>query len=115
MPTLAELQARIVLDLARDDLSPGGELAQALDDAIADAVETYADEAFWFNFASGETATSANVATAALPAGMRTASLVSRQGVMLRKVPLASIAGRTETGCPSLWAEEGGALRLWPV
>ena len=77
MATLTQLQTRIILDTARDDLSAGGELAQALADAIADAIETYADEPFWFNRASGNITTSVNVVTAALPEGMRTASLVT--------------------------------------
>src|SRR4051812_4071042 len=97
MATLAQLKTRIILDTARDDLSAGGELAQALTDAIADAVEAYADEPFWFNSISGEVATSVNIATATLPAGMRAASLVPRAGSRLRKVPLASVQGRIET------------------
>ena len=67
MATLAQLQARIILDTARDDLSPGGELAQALADAIMDAIASYADEPFWFNTASGDVTTAVNVATIDLP------------------------------------------------
>src|SRR4051812_46550197 len=115
MATLAQLKTRIMLDTARDDLGVGGELAQALADAIADAVEAYADEPFWFNRASGNVSITVSGGTVALPAGMRSAGLVSRDGVALRKVPLASLQGRSETGYPSLWAEEGGALRLWPI
>ncbi|MEA3002170.1 MAG: hypothetical protein QOH81_958 [Sphingomonadales bacterium] len=114
MATLAQLQTRIILDTNRDDLGAGGELAQALTDAIADAIETYADEPFWFNRATGN-ATTTNVATVALPAGMRAASLVTCQGMALLKVPLASLQGRVETGLPCRWAEEGGLLHFWPT
>ncbi|MDB5692332.1 MAG: hypothetical protein JWO81_1395 [Alphaproteobacteria bacterium] len=115
MATLGELQTRIVLDTNRDDLGPGGELAQALTDAIADAIETYADEPFWFNRAAGNIETAAGAPTAALPAGMRAATLVARQGAALRKVPLESLQGRIETGPPCRWAEDGGALHFWPM
>jgi hypothetical protein len=116
MATLDELQTRIILDTNRDDLGPGGELAQALADAIADAVESYADEAFWFNRTSGSADTMAGAATIALPAGMRLAALVRYQGAALRKVAPEAIEGRAETGRPCRWAEEeGGGLHLWPV
>jgi hypothetical protein len=115
MATLDELQTRIILDTNRDDLGPGGELAQALADAIADAIESYADEAFWFNRMSGSADASAGSATVPLPAGMRLAALVRCQGAALRKVPLEAIEGRTETGLPCRWAEDGAGLHLWPV
>jgi len=53
MSTLAELKTRIILDTNRDDMGAGGELEQALADAIADAIEFHAGTLFWFNRASG--------------------------------------------------------------
>src|SRR4051812_45852643 len=80
MATLTQLYARIILDTNRDDMGSGGELEQAKIDAVADAIARHASEFFWFNRASGTVTTVAGTATAALPAGMRIAQIVSRQG-----------------------------------
>jgi hypothetical protein len=116
MATLAQLQARIILDTARDDLSAGGELAQALADAIADAIETYADEQFWFNRASGSVATLAGTATIAFPAGMRIPRIVTCLGQKLNKVPLEQIErAAPASGVPASWADDGNMIRLYPT
>jgi hypothetical protein len=120
MGTLAELRTRIVLDTNRDDMAPGGELAQALTDAIADAIEMHAGETFWFNRLSATVTTDAGVATVALPAGMRIAQIVTWLGAALPKVPLAAIeavenAAAPAAGPPARWAEDGGAIHLHPV
>lgn len=115
MATLAELHARLALDLNRDDLGAGGELEQAKLDAVAEAVEAYADELFWFNRASGTVATAASSATVALPAGMRLVQAVSCDGRLLARVPLEDIAYRTEAGRPTHWAMNDGTIQLWPV
>jgi hypothetical protein len=115
MATIDELQTRIILDTDRDDLGPGGELAQALTDAIADAVEDYADQLFWFNLQTGAVGTSGGTATVALPAGMRLACKVSYLGCSLEKIPLGDMEGRTETGPPCKWADDGDTIHLWPV
>ena len=120
MSTLAELKARIILDTNRDDMGAGGELEQALSDAIADAIELHAGTLFWFNRASGTASTVAGTATVALPAGLRIALTVTWLGAALPKVPLAEIeaaadAASPPSGPPARWAEEGGAIRLDPV
>jgi len=120
MATLAQLYTRIILDTNRDDMGAGGELEQAKIDAVADAIELHADEAFWFNRASGTVSTVAGTAIVALPAGMRIARLVTWLGAPLRKVPLAAIesivdAAAPAAGPPARWAEEDGAIHLWPV
>jgi len=120
MATLTQLYARIILDTNRDDMGSGGELEQAKIDAVADAIAGHAGELFWFNRASGSVTTMAGTATIALPAGMRIARVVTCSGAALRKVPLEAIEGMTNAaapaaGPPSLWAEEAGAIRLWPT
>src|SRR4051812_34446445 len=120
MATLAELYTRIILDTNRDDMGSGGELEQAKIDAVADAIEYYADEQFWFNRAAGTVSTSANVATGALPAGMRIASVATYLGNEVEKVPLVAIealvnASSPVTGPPAKWAEDAGAIRLYPT
>lgn len=115
MATLGELYARLALDLDRDDMGAGGELAQARIDAVADAVEQHADEPFWFNRASAEAIAAAGEASLALPAGIRIAGLVALGGEPLGKVALERIAHRAGTGRPALWAGDGGTIRLWPA
>lgn len=115
MATIDQLQTRIILDTNRDDLGPGGELAQALTDSIADAVEDYADELFWFNRKTGTVSTTGAVATVALPAGMRLATKVTYLGCALDKIPLEEMDGRAETGPPSKWADDGNTIHLWPI
>src|SRR3954454_23466020 len=120
MATLTQLYTRIILDLNRDDMGSGGELEQAKIDAVADAIEMHAGEQFWFNRASGTVSTVTGIATIALPAGMRIGRIVTRLGKALRKVPLEkTLAAETSAapvaGPPCLWAEEGGAIHLWPM
>src|SRR3954464_6002648 len=120
MATLTQLYARIILDTNRDDMGSGGELEQAKIDAVADAIETHAGELFWFNRAAGSVATVAGIATATLPAGMRIAQVVTWRGKPLRKVPLEKIqkaenSAAPVVGPPCLWAEDGGAIHLWPM
>ena len=49
MATLGELKVRVRLQTNKDDIAADGEAVQALSDAIASAVEHYAEEPFWFN------------------------------------------------------------------
>ncbi len=116
MATTAQLKTRVALDLNRDDLGTGGDLEQAMTDALADAVETYATELFWFNRTSGSVNTTGGTATVALPAGMRTAIQVSYQQWPLRKFqPEDMQYYTTQGGPPSAWAENDGAIELFPV
>jgi hypothetical protein len=120
MATLTQLYARIILDTNRDDMGAGGELEQAKIDAVADAIEFHADELFWFNRKSGSASTAANAATVALPAGMRIPLVVTFLGAALARVPLEEIEARQNvssetTGPPSRWAEDEGAIHLYPT
>lgn len=115
MATTAQLYTRIILDTNRDDMGSGGELEQAKIDAVADAVEYYANEPFWFNRTSGTKATVASTATIALPTGMRVAESISYQQSYLRKVRLEEIQYLTQEGQPTQWAENDGAIQLYPI
>lgn len=115
MATLAELKTRIILETNRDDMGVGGDLETALANAISRSIEHYAGELFWFNRKSGTTPTVAATATAALPTGMRVPLTVSYDQVPLLKVDLGDIQHLTATGRPSHWAENEGAIQLYPV
>lgn len=115
MPTLSELKARIVTETNRDDIALGGELEPLLNDTIARAIEFHADESFWFNRASAAAETVAEAATVAVPEGLRIVLGLSCEGPPLRKVSADQMEGLSGAGRPLLWAEEDGAVRLWPV
>jgi hypothetical protein len=115
MATLLELKTRIRLETNKDDIASGGEAETALTTAIAQAIEYYSTEQFWFNRASGTAATSASMATIALPAGIRYPQAVSYRAELLRPADLSEIQLLTDSGLPSRWAENEGAIQLWPV
>lgn len=115
MATLDDLKTRIIDETNRDDMGAGGQLEAALTRCITQAIEFYADEQFWFNRASGTVTTDAGDATADLPTGVRSARAVAYNGCDLVRVPLGSIVQRIETGLPDQWAENNGALQLWPI
>lgn len=113
--TLAALYTRIILETNRDDMGASGALEQAKVDAVARAVEFYSDQEFWFNRKSGTTVTIASTATAVMVTGMRIPLVVSISALPLAKVDLETIQYRTETGQPTHWAENEGAIQLWPI
>lgn len=120
MATLTQLYTRIILDLDRDDMGSSGALEQAKIDAVADAVEFYSDEPFWFNRASGTGNTSASTATISMPSGVRFPHTITYLGTPLNKVPLNIIheavnASAPQAGMPSSWAEDEGVIRLHPT
>lgn len=115
MATLTALYTRIILDTNRDDMGTGGELEQAKIDAVADAIQHFKAEQFWFNRASGSGNTTATDATLALPTGVYVPNVVSYSGDELTRVPLSEIEHRTETGVPTKWAENEEQIQLWPI
>lgn len=115
MATLAQMYTRLILDLDRGDMGSGGALEQAKVDAVVDAINLWKQEPFWFNRASGSDATTASVATMALPSGVYVPSAVAYEGRALQRVPLGQIEHKTETGLPSRWAENEEAIQLWPI
>ena len=119
MTAIADLKTRIVLETNRDDLA-SGELAQALTDSIARAIEYHADELFWFNRKAGTVNTVNGTATAALPAGMRVPQIVTYLGSPLPKVQLDAIESAYNvttpvTGIPTQWAEDEGLIHFYPT
>lgn len=119
MATLGELKAQIRRETNRDDIADGGESESALDQAIADAIEFWSDEPFWFNQAGAVVpalvSTVAGVGFVATPAAIRVAEKVVLVGGELRNRALDEIEGATETGAPAAWAANGDNLQLWPI
>ena len=115
MATLFDLKTRIVTETNRDDLASGGELEFMLNDAIARAIEFHADELFWFNRATVAAETAVELATVAVPTGLRIPLSVACEGALLRKIAVEDMESLSGKGRPLLWAEEDGAIRLWPV
>lgn len=115
MTAIADMKTRIIGEMNRDDMGSGGEAEQRLIDAYTQTINCYADEMFWFNRTSGTKATVASTATIALPTGMRIAIDISYQQVPLRKARLEEIQYLTQTGQPTMWAENDGAIQLYPI
>jgi hypothetical protein len=115
MPTLFDLKQRIVIETNRDDIAQGGELESLLANAIVRAIEFHADELFWFNRATVAAETAVELATVAIPAGLRIPLSIAFEGALLRKIAAEDMLGLSGGGRPLLWAEEDGAIRLWPV
>jgi hypothetical protein len=113
MATMTELRDRIAAELDRDDMGAGGALETLLDMAIEQAVALHADQLFWFNLESSSVVAAAGNASVALPAGLRSALVVSCEGQALRKRRLA-IPGET-SGRPLFWADRDGTILLSPI
>jgi len=71
MATLADMKARIVAELMRDDLDSGGDLESHMVSTIGRACEYYADRRFWFNAIVTTVDTVGGTATVAIPATVR--------------------------------------------
>lgn len=112
---LGDLKARIAEEADRDELLAGGTLENRLAETIARAVEHYADEDFWFKRGEGSASTVGAEDYVDLPATIRVAEDVVYLGNALVKVPLEEILGRTESGQPTHWAENGDDIQLWPI
>ncbi len=115
MATLLELQTRVRLETNRDDIAVGGEAVQSLTDAIARAIEFYADESLWFNQTSASANTVASTATVARPATLRLANNVAYGTTLLQKRRLAEVQANTATGAPTAYAEYGDLIWLYPI
>lgn len=115
MATLTALYTRLILDLNRDDMGSGGELEQAKIDAVADAINHFKAEQFWFNRASGSGATTASDGTLTIPSGVHVPHVVAYSGNELTRVPLAQIEHKDDTGIPTQWAENEEQIQLWPI
>lgn len=126
MATYAELQARIIRETIRDDLSDT--LALSLTQAIKDAIEFYADTRFWFNEYIASSVTVLNNEYVSLPSGVnlrkldRFAITIGATQYPLRAQSLVQIedwAKAIQTqGQPTDYAVYGSqdipTYRLWP-
>lgn len=121
MATYAELKARIIREVNRDDLGSGEELELSLTKAIARAIEFYQDRRFWFNQTIATAVTVASVQNVTRPATIRTIDRLSIASLdqELEKRSLAyieSLADQSpQTGQPYDYAEYGDYVRLWPI
>lgn len=128
MATLADLKARIVLEMVRDELTdaPGGDATAAtaatLGQVIGRAIEHHASTPFWFNVARAASFTAASVPVVPRPVGLHRISTIrvtvgSTWELMSRD--MAEIdrwaSNGPATGLPSDYAEEGGLVRLYPT
>lgn len=116
MGTLADLKARIALELNRTDLT------DFIADQIARSVDRYANRRFWFNESTGTTTTTANQETATAPSGLRVIDklFITVSGVKyeLEARSLATIqdwlGSTTTTGRPTDYAFSGSTLTFYP-
>lgn len=119
MATYLDLQTRIITETNRDDLSDT--LASQLTLHIARAIEFYASKRFWFNEGTKTGVCVIGNEYAAKPSGLREidrASITVGAAITpLTEKPLVYIddlATVTSSGQPSLYAETGDQIRLWP-
>lgn len=122
MATLADLRQRIVDETNRDDLDTGGELAGALDRVIADAIDFYAAERWWFTEARVTSTTTAGNEYITRPAGTHIvdAPFLVVGGVRfdITKRSMEYLEGLysvPQSGQPTDHAEYQDTLRLWPT
>lgn len=116
MATYADLKARIIREMSRDDLLD--DHADTLKEHIADACEHYADVRFWFNQVIATATTVANTATLAVPVALRIVDRIAGPYYDLSPVTLDQIEN------PGTWASPGalssytyidGQLQFFPL
>lgn len=112
MATLADLKARIVRETHRDDLLT--DLAPALSQHIAQAVEQFAGESFWFNRIRATGMATPGVAEMALPTTVRRAEIVFVSGE-LDKIALEEVPEQQGLSKPLRWAAYGAGLYFDPI
>lgn len=115
MATYADLKARIITEMSRDDLAD--DLADILDQHVADACIEYSDMRFWFNQSIQAVATVAGTITVALPAPMRIIDRLAGPYADLTPVTLDDYPDYGDfaadaTGLPSRYTYINGQLRF---
>ena len=115
MATFAEIKARIVTELVRDDLED--DLASQLTLHIQRACEYFADERFWFNAYVGTVSTVGGQQTVTVPADCRRVERVSvpASQVDVREVLLSDIPDWTASSVPQLYAYDNDTLYFHPT
>lgn len=115
MATLADLKARIVAEMARDDLET--DIPDVLLYHIQDACEFYSDTKWWFNSILTTVTTTANVATVTIPSTVR---IIERLTIPaydreLREVTLGGLDETTSNAAPSHYSYYNDSIRFWPT
>lgn len=118
--TLGGLKTRIITETNRDDLED--DLADALDSVIADAIEFYAAEPWWFNQSRQTNTTTAAVQYVTKPTDVRIIDrpflIIGAVRYEMTKRSLVEIEGlysTASTGQPTDWCDYGAQIRLWPT
>ena len=123
MATLADLKARIVADMGRDDMEPGGGLEPTLLAHINRAIRHYSGQNWWFLTKTATTPTVSGQDYVTRPTAIARIRRISipALGYDLDRDDLACIEAYDEpasqTGQPYAWAEGDDAteIRLWPT
>lgn len=120
MATLADLKTRIIQESNRDDMLD--DLASALDRVIADSIEYYAAERWWWNEARSTSVCTIGNEYISRPTGTRILDVpflvVGGVRFDLTKREMADIEGlytTPQSGQPIEYCEFGDQLRLWPT
>lgn len=120
MPTLADLQNRIINEINRDDMQD--ELLLAFNGAFSDAVDQYADERFWFNAQRVTGTLQSGLEYTDLPSGYRSIdslwAIIGGVRYRLDKRSTDDIEGKytvPQVGQPTDWAPYLTQARLWPT
>lgn len=120
MGTLADLKSRIIAETTRDDLSD--DLASDLNTVIADAIEYFAAERWWFNEGRATSNCTIGQSTSPVPAGVRQIDKLflvvggTRQELRAGSVADIDFLYSTPTaGQPTDYALLGANLYLWPT
>lgn len=117
MATLGELKTRISVEMDRDDLLD--EFVTQLNDHVADAIEFFSDERFWFNaLVTTGTATQGQVGMN-IPATIRKIDKITIPSVYVevRELTLPELERLQDgvTAQPRYYAYYNDGIRFWPV
>ena len=109
------LKLEVATETNRDDIASGGDIEGTLEKHIQDACEFFADTKFWFNSILTTATTSANVATVAIPAGVRIAERVTIPAYQmeLAEATASTLPESVSTGMPSRYAYYNDSLRFY--
>lgn len=118
--TLGDLKTRIITETNRDDLTD--ELASSLNTVIADAIEFYAAERWWWNEARVTSACTPGAEYIDRPTGARIIDkpflLIGGARYDMTKRTMEDLEGLYTTplnGQPTDYCEFGTQVRLWPT
>jgi hypothetical protein len=122
MGTLGDLKTRIMSETTRDDLAD--DLAAQFQTIIANSIDQYANERWWFNETRQIVFAVPGVSTTPYPAGARMIDgfyLELNGGVTrwpIRKIStdeMEALAQPAVTGQPTDWTPRGSLVQLFPI